>query len=187
MLASDVEDQTQKYGMWVMPYYPSDAVEEYISTVQIENGTDFQITATSADASSAGRLFSMLVLASGILLILVLLPFLFVQFIVRPWMEQLERARAPRSVPEHLRGHLILVGFDAVTQTLIARAKRARTPAVVLVEDPAEASRLHDEGYQAMVGPLDSPATYRKAGVERAVMVVSTQADTTNTNVPRSP
>lgn len=134
-------------------------------------------------SSGAGRLFSMLVLASGILLILVLLPFLFVQFIVRPWMEQREKSRAPRSVPEHLRGHLILVGFDAVTQTLIARAKRARTPSIVLVDDPADASRLHDEGYQAMVGPLDSPATYRKAGVERAVMVVSTQVDTTNTNV----
>ena len=159
------------------PYDWIDAVYWTITTMSTLGYGDITFS------SSAGRLFSMLVLASGILLILVLLPFLFVQFIVRPWMEQLERARAPRSVPEHLRGHLILVGFDAVTQTLIARAKRARTPAVVLVEDPAEASRLHDEGYQAMVGPLDSPATYRKAGVERAVMVVSTQADTTNTNV----
>src|SRR5690625_6126241 len=34
-----------------------------------------------------------------------------------------------------------------------------------------------------MVGPLDSPDTYRRAGVDRAVMVASPQADTTNTNV----
>ncbi|WP_156759444.1 hypothetical protein [Microbacterium karelineae] len=52
MLASDVEDPTQKYGMWVMPYYPSDATAEYISTVQIENGTDFQVTATSAETGA---------------------------------------------------------------------------------------------------------------------------------------
>lgn len=77
----------------------------------------------------------------------------------------------------------MLVGIDPVTQTLIARAKRARTPTVVLVDDPLEAARLKDEGYQAMVGPLDSPTTYRRAGVDRGVMVVSTQADTTNTNV----
>lgn len=133
--------------------------------------------------SDVGRLFSMFVTASGVLLILILLPFLFVRFIVTPWMEQRERARAPRWVPDHMRGHLILVGFDAVTQTLIARAKRARTPAVVLVEEPAEAARLLDEGYQVMIGPLDSPATYRKAAVERAAMVVSTQVDTKNTNV----
>lgn len=48
MLASDVDNPTQKYGMWVMPYYPSDAVEKYISTVQIEDGS-FVVTATSAD------------------------------------------------------------------------------------------------------------------------------------------
>lgn len=134
-------------------------------------------------ASDAGRLFSMVVLASGVLLILVLLPFMFIQFVVTPWMERRETDRAPRRVPETLRGHIILVGLDTVSQTLIARAKRARIPTLVLVDDPAQASRLKDEGYQTMVGPLDSPATYRKAGVDRAVMVVSTQADTTNTNV----
>src|SRR5699024_4789766 len=133
--------------------------------------------------SDLGRLFSMFVTASGVLLILILLPFLFVRFVVSPWMEQREKARTPRRVPDSLRGHVILVGFGTVTQTLIARAKRARTPAVVLVEDAAEAARLLDEGYHVMVGPLDSPVTYRKAAVERAAMVVSTHADTTNTNV----
>lgn len=133
--------------------------------------------------SDMGRLFSMFVTASGIVFILILLPFLSVRFVVSPWMERREKARTPRRVPDSMRGHVILVGFGTVTQTLIARAKRARTPAVVLVEDAAEASRLLDEGYHVMVGPLDSPVTYRKAAVERAAMVVSTHADTTNTNV----
>lgn len=48
MLASDVEQPTQKYGMWVMPFYPSDAVEKYISTIQIDEG-NFVVTATSAE------------------------------------------------------------------------------------------------------------------------------------------
>jgi len=48
MLASDVDKPTQKYGMWVMPYYPSDAVEKYISTIQVEDG-NFHVTATSAE------------------------------------------------------------------------------------------------------------------------------------------
>ncbi len=133
--------------------------------------------------SALGRLYSMVVLISGVLLILVLLPYLFIQFVVTPWMAERDKARVPRRVPDNLRGHLILVGLDTVNRTLIARAKRTKTPTVVLVDDPDEASRLKDEGYQAMVGALDSPATYRKAGVDRALMVVSTQADTTNTNV----
>jgi len=133
--------------------------------------------------SAAGRLFSMLVLITGVLLILVLLPYLFIQFVVTPWIAERDKARAPRRVPENLRGHLLLIGLDAVNRTLIARAKRTKTPTVVLVDDPVEASRLKDDGYQAMVGSLDSPTTYRRAGVDRALMVVSTQADTTNTNV----
>lgn len=133
--------------------------------------------------SAAGRLFSMFVLVSGVLLIIVLLPYLFIRFVVTPWLDERDKVRAPRRVPDNVRGHLLLVGLDTVNRTLMARAKRMKTPTVVLVDDPAEASRLKDEGYQAMVGALDSPATYRKAGVERARMVVSTQADTTNTNV----
>lgn len=134
-------------------------------------------------SSSAGRLFSMIVLISGILLLLVVLPFMFIQFVVAPWMAERDKAGVARKVPETLRGHIIVVGLDPVTQTLIARAKRARTPTVVLVDDPFEAVRLKDEGYQVMVGPLDSPRTYQRAGVDRAAMVVSTDADTTNTNV----
>ncbi len=48
MLASDVDQATQKYGMWVLPYYPSDAVKKYTMQIQIENGTDFVVTAISA-------------------------------------------------------------------------------------------------------------------------------------------
>lgn len=48
MLASDVDQATQKYGMWVMPYHPSDAVKKFISTIQIDGGK-FVVTATSAE------------------------------------------------------------------------------------------------------------------------------------------
>jgi len=48
MLASDVDQPTQKYGMWVMPYHPSEAVEKFMSTVQIDGGK-FVVTATSAE------------------------------------------------------------------------------------------------------------------------------------------
>lgn len=133
--------------------------------------------------TDTGRLFSMVVLISGVILILVLLPYLFVQFVVTPWIDQRAAARTPRSAPPSLRGHIILAGLDVVNQALIARAKRSSTPTLVLVEDPAEAARLHDEGYKVMVGSLDSPATYRRAGVDRALMVAATQADTTNTNL----
>src|SRR5690625_5594664 len=62
--------------------------------------------------SDLGRLFSMLVLLSGIVLFVVLLPFTVIQLIVEPWMDRREAVRAPRRVPASLEGHIILVGLD---------------------------------------------------------------------------
>jgi len=133
--------------------------------------------------SDIGMLFSVFVLVSGVLLFLMLLPFCIIQFIFAPWLNQREAARTPRRVRDDLTGHLVLTRMDAVTQTVIARARRANIPHVVIVEDAKHAGSLQDEGYQVMVGPLDSPRTYRNAGIDRAVMLATTQPDTTNTNI----
>ena len=50
MLASDVDQPTQKYGMWVLPYKPSEAVEKFTKQIQIEEGTKFVVTAVSAES-----------------------------------------------------------------------------------------------------------------------------------------
>ena len=47
MLAGDVDAPTEKYGLLVMPYVPSDAAERVTGTVNIDGG-DFVIEAESA-------------------------------------------------------------------------------------------------------------------------------------------
>ena len=133
--------------------------------------------------SDAGRLFSLWVLLSGVVYMLVLRPFFVIQYVVTPWLDRRRAARTPRRVPPALRDHVLLVGSDAVTQTFAARAERSRVPAVVVLEDATLAGELHDQGRNVVVGPLDSAATYRSAGASRARMVVSTLSDTANTNV----
>jgi voltage-gated potassium channel len=133
--------------------------------------------------SDAGRAFSVVVLLSGALFILVLLPFAFIQFVFTPWMEQREAARAPRVLPATTTGHIVLTNLSEIEDTLIRRATRAKVPYVVVVPDLARALSLHDQGYRVMVGELDDPATYRAARVEHAALVASTQPDTTNSNI----
>lgn len=130
-----------------------------------------------------GRAFSVLVLLSGSVFILVLLPFTFIQFVFLPWMEATQRARAPREVGDDVQGHVIFTGTGAIETALIGRLDRAGIPYVTLVGDLDEALRLDDEGLQVMVGDLDDPEAYIAAGVDRAAMVATTRADTTNTNV----
>ena len=133
--------------------------------------------------SDAGRLFSLWVLLSGVVYMLVLLPFFVIQYVVTPWLDRRRAARTPRKVPPTVHDHVLLVGSDAVTQAFAARAERSGVPAVVVLEDTARAGELHDQGRQVIVGPLDAAATYRSAGASRARLVVSTLSDTANTNV----
>lgn len=132
--------------------------------------------------SDAGRVFSVVVLLSGTIFLLVLLPFTFIQFVFTPWMRRREAARAPRLLPEGMEGHLVLTSLGPMEDALIRRARRASVPYAVIVGELEEALRLHAEGYSVMVGNLDDPDTYRAARVDQAALVAATGSDTTNAN-----
>lgn len=133
--------------------------------------------------SDAGRLFSVLVLVSGALFILVLLPFVFIQFVFMPWVAWRDANRAPRKVPDSMAGHIVLVGTDPVAEAVIRRAVHAGVPYVLVESDPATALERFDEGTTVMIGDPDHPDTYRAARVEHAALVTASMADTTNTNI----
>lgn len=133
--------------------------------------------------SDAGRVFSVVVLISGSTFLLVMLPFVFIQFVFIPWMNERERRRAPRALPQSTSGHVILTALGPVEEDLIEKADQAEVPYVMIVEDVDVAGRLHDEGRNVMVGALDDPVTYHDARVGQAAMVVATQNDQTNTNI----
>ena len=54
--------------------------------------------------SDIGRLFSIVVLVSGVVFLLVMLPFLFIRLFYAPWLEARVRLRAPREVRPGTRG-----------------------------------------------------------------------------------
>ncbi len=133
--------------------------------------------------SDAGRIFSVVVLLAGSTFLLVMLPFVFIQFVFMPWMTERERRRAPRVLPASMSGHLLLTQLGPVEAAIIERADQAEVPYVLIVDDVAEAGLIHDEGRNVMVGALDDPATYRNARVEQAALVIATQSDEINTNI----
>lgn len=133
--------------------------------------------------SDIGRLFSVAVLLTGMLFLLILLPYAFIQFLYVPWTEARRREQAPRSLPPGQRGHVILTGLGPIEDELIGRLERVRRSYTLLVEGLEEALSLRDRGYRVMLGELDNPETYRAARVEQAALVVTTRADTVNTNV----
>lgn len=133
--------------------------------------------------SDIGKVFSIIVLLSGILFLLVLLPFTFIQFFYAPWIEAERQSRTPRSLPSHVSGHVIITGYNSVTGALIERLVNHRVPYTLVIEDVHTALEFYDRGFRVALGNIDDPETYRLMRSFEAAMVVSAESDEKNTNV----
>ncbi len=133
--------------------------------------------------SDLGKVFSLIVLLSGILFLLVLLPFTFIQFFYAPWIEAERQSRTPRSLPSHVSNHVIITGYNSVTGALIERLVNHRVPYTLIIEDVHTALEFYDMGFRAALGNIDDPETYRLMRSFNAAMVVSAENDEMNTNI----
>ncbi len=133
--------------------------------------------------SDLGRLFSVVVLLSGMVSLLMLLPFTFIEFFYAPWMRAQSEARARRRLPAATQGHVILTNYDPVSIALIQRLKRYGYAYALLVGDLGEALRLYDLGIKVVFGDIDRLQTYDRAQIQQAAMVAATGTDVVNTNV----
>lgn len=133
--------------------------------------------------TDAGKLFSVVVLLSGVIFMLIMLPFTFIQFFYAPWLEAQTKARVPRELPEESRDHVILTRYDAITMTMIQKLEQYQYAYAIVMEDIQQALKLVDQGYKVVLGDLNDPATYRKLRVETAALVLANLDDMMNTNI----
>ena len=75
-------------------------------------------------STDLGKIFSIIVLISGIVFLLTMLPFTFIQFFYLPWLEAQAKARAPRELPEGTKGHVILTNYDPVAINLAEKFRQ---------------------------------------------------------------
>jgi len=135
--------------------------------------------------SDLGRVFSSFVLVTGVVLLLIILPFLFIRLVYAPWLEERSRARwkALRTLPDDVQGHVIICANDPIALGLMRRLDLTGVPAYLIEPDPARALRMHDEGVPVLAGEVDSVETYENARVEHARLVFANASDTVNTNI----
>lgn len=130
-----------------------------------------------------GKIFSIVVLLSGVVLLLVMLPFTLIEFFYEPWIKAQTFSRVPRVVPDDLKGHVILFQYDQITSALIEKLTLYHYPYVLVIPDFDEALRLHDEGLVVIYADHDDPETYRKARVDHATLIAATSKDIANTTI----
>ncbi len=132
--------------------------------------------------SDLGRLFSIAVLMSGIVLLLVMLPFVFIRFFYAPWLEAQLHLRAPREAAKDARGHVILCGYDEFAQGLIERLADLGIPYYAIEPDPARASALHADGVSVVLGEVDARSTFEGLRTSHARLIIANLDDAVNTN-----
>ncbi len=133
--------------------------------------------------SDIGRLFTVLVLNLGIVLLLVMLPFVFVNFFYAPWLGAHVRLEAPRRMAPGERGHVLITRYDSLSAALIRKLKRFDVPYYVIERDAERAAELVDIGVSVLNGPPDREAFWHAARVWDAGLVVVNSADEVATNI----
>lgn len=133
--------------------------------------------------SDLGKVFSMVVIFSGVLFLLVMLPFTFIEFFYAPWMKAMNQARAPKSLPEGTHNHVIITKLDVITDALIKKLVAYKIEYAILEPDLQKATELADMNYHVVNSDPTDFETYKNLCIESASMVVATGVDTENTNV----
>ncbi len=130
-----------------------------------------------------GKGFSVVVLLSGVIFLLVMLPFTFIRFFYAPWIEAQEKARAPRELAEGTSGHIVLTNTDPVSLSLVEKLIQYNYSYAIVVPELQRVLELHDMNYKVVLGDLDDPATYRRLRIGSAALVVVNNNDMLNTNI----
>jgi Trk K+ transport system NAD-binding subunit len=132
-----------------------------------------------------GRAFSTIVLLSGLVLLLIILPFLFIRHVYAPWLEQRTQARLSdlRDVPEDVSGHVLICASDPIALALVRRLELSNVPAFIIEHDADTALRMQDSGIPVVKGEVDAVETLAAAGVKRARLVLANAKDTVNANI----
>lgn len=133
--------------------------------------------------SDLGRMFSMVVLVTGVILLLIVLPFAFIRFFYAPWLEAQLKTKVSTRVPSHLGGHVIISTYDDVSEELIERLGLSGIDSVVIESDPVRAASLHSDRVPVVRGDLGARATYENCAFGRARLLLANAADVINTNI----
>jgi Trk K+ transport system NAD-binding subunit len=133
--------------------------------------------------SDLGRLFSIFVLMTGIIMLLVVLPFAFISYLYAPWLEARLKTRAPRRVPSDVTGHIIICSYETIAEDLVKRLMKEDLPFFVVEPDFAKAADLYNLDIPVIRGEPEDIEVHAALRLEHAHMLIANREDTANTNI----
>ncbi len=131
-----------------------------------------------------GYAFAALVTVSGVVFLLIILPFGLISLFLAPWIEQRLRYRPSFSLPPETRGHVLVFGINPTARVLLSKLQSRKIPFVVITEDYEESLRLEEEeDIQVVCGSATDSKLLEKIRVDSARYIFANLSDTQNTNL----
>lgn len=133
--------------------------------------------------SDIGRIFSIVVLLTGIVSLMIVLPFAFIRHFYVPLLESQDKNRVPRQVPTGTKDHILICSYDVIAIDLTERLKQDNTPYYVIENDLKKALEIHERQVPVLFGELDNQETFTLANIKDAKLVLVNRNDTENTKI----
>jgi len=134
--------------------------------------------------SDPGYIFAGIVTISGVVFLLILLPFGIISMFLAPWIENRLRYHPLLEVPPGTGNHVVICGLDPVTRALVRKLQARDIPFFLVISQYEDVQRLEEvEGIRAVYGDPSDLAVLMKLGVERARNVIVNLGDKENINI----
>lgn len=133
--------------------------------------------------SDLGRIFTMVVLLSGVVFFVMIMPFVFIHFFYVPWLEIQNKARIPRELPRSEKGHTLIIGYGPTAMSIADKLHSRHLHYCLMVDDADTALSLHEEGYRVLKGDLDMPKSYLAARADQARFIIALHDEYVNANI----
>jgi Trk K+ transport system NAD-binding subunit len=133
--------------------------------------------------SDIGRLFTTVVLLSGVVFLLIILPYAIISLFIFPWMEEMARRSIPTEPPEAMKDHMIICGTDSIAMNLEEKLRLTNRPYIFVEPDPEKVEKLHESDIPVIYGDLASEETYKKLNINDAKIVFANQSDVVNSHI----
>jgi len=125
--------------------------------------------------SSAGRIFTVLLIFFGVASAALALTTLFEYFVLRGLNNILGRSKMTKQI-EKLNRHTIICGYGRTGSYIVRDLQKMKKPFVIIENDPERITLLEQEGLLHIQGDASDEDILAEAGVERAEALVATLA-----------
>lgn len=131
-----------------------------------------------------GYIFAGFVTISGVVFLLIILPFGMVTLFLAPWIEQRLRHTPSLELPAHTHGHIVVFGLDSTTRLFVRKLQARSMDFVIVSKDYDRALKLEEqEGLKVVYGSPTDAGVMRRLRVESALYVVANLSDPENANI----